>query len=89
MKRISDKEYNEYMTLLEQRRNGEILTFDGLELIIKANEFDFEKIGEQIVKSWYRIKKFFKINLTIVCFYAILLYRKVVKKWNNGNLMSF
>ena len=40
MKRISDKEYNEYMTLLEQRRNGEILTFDGLELIIKANNFD-------------------------------------------------
>lgn len=56
MKRISDKEYNEYMTLIEQRRNGEILTFDGLELIIKANEFDFKKIGEQIVKSWYRIK---------------------------------
>lgn len=56
MKRISDKEYNEYMTLLEQRRNGEILTFDGLELIIKANNFDFAKIGEQIVKSWYRIK---------------------------------
>lgn len=57
MKRISDKEYNEYMTLLEQRRNGEILTFDGLELIIKANKFDFEKIGEQIVKSWFKIKR--------------------------------
>lgn len=57
MKRISDKDYNEYMTLLEQRRNGEILTFDGLELIIKANEFDFEKIGEQIVKSWFKIKR--------------------------------
>lgn len=56
MKRISDKEYLEYQNLLEQKRNGEILTFDGLELIIKANEFDFEKIGEQIVKSWYRIK---------------------------------
>lgn len=57
MKRISDKEYNEYMTLLEQRRNGEILTFDGLELIIKANNFDFAKIGEQIVKSWFKIKR--------------------------------
>lgn len=56
MKRISDKEYSEYQNLLEQKRNGEILTFDGLELIIKANNFDFEKIGEQIVKSWYRIK---------------------------------
>ena len=56
MKRISDKKYSEYQNLLEQKRNGEILTFDGLELIIKANEFDFEKIGEQIVKSWYRIK---------------------------------
>lgn len=56
MKRISNKKYSEYQNLLEQKRNGEILTFDGLELIIKANEFDFEKIGEQIVKSWYRIK---------------------------------
>ena len=56
MKRISDKEYNEYMSLLEQKRNGEILTVDGLELIIKANDFDFAKIGEEIVKNWYRIK---------------------------------
>lgn len=57
MKKISDKEYSEYQNLLKQKRNGEILTFDGLELIIKANEFDFEKIGEQIVKNWFRIKR--------------------------------
>lgn len=49
MKRISDKDYNEYMTLLEQKRNGEILTFDGLELILKSNGFEPSKVGIHLI----------------------------------------
>lgn len=57
MKQISDKQYEQYMKMLDDKRNGRNLTFDSLEIIVKANGFDAEKVGKDIIEAYWRIKK--------------------------------
>lgn len=57
MKQISDKQYEQYMKMLDDKRNGRNLTFEALEMIVKANNFDAEKVGKDILEAYWRIKK--------------------------------
>lgn len=57
MKQISDKQYEQYMKMLDDKRNGRNLAFETLEMIIKANNFDAEKVGKDIIEAYWRIKK--------------------------------
>lgn len=57
MKQISDKQYDQYMRMLDDKRNGRNLTFEALEMIVKANNFDAEKVGKDIIEAYWRIKK--------------------------------
>lgn len=57
MKQISDKQYEQYMKMLDDKRRGRNLTFDALEIIAKANNFDAEKVGKDIIEAYWRIKK--------------------------------
>ena len=57
MKQISDKKYDQYVQMLDDKRNGRNLTFDALEIIVKANNFDAEKVGKDIIEAYWRIKK--------------------------------
>jgi len=57
VKQISDKKYDQYVQMLDDKRNGRNLTFDALEIIVKANNFDAEKVGKDIIEAYWRIKK--------------------------------
>lgn len=57
MKQISDKKYDQYVQMLDDKRNGRNLTFEALEMIVKANNFDAEKVGKNIIEAYWRIKK--------------------------------
>jgi len=57
MKQISDKQYEQYMKMLDDKRNGRNLAFETLEMIVKANNFDAEKVGKDIIEAYWRIKK--------------------------------
>lgn len=57
MKQISDKQYEQFMQMLDDKRNGRNLTFETLEMIVKANDFDAEKVGKDILEAYWRIKK--------------------------------
>ena len=57
MKQISDKQYDQYVQMLDDKRNGRNLTFEALEMIVKANNFDAEKVGKDIIEAYWRIKK--------------------------------
>lgn len=50
MKSISNKEYEEYQQYLHDKRNGKILTPDGLRFICEANGYDPEKIGKHLLE---------------------------------------
>ena len=45
MKKLTDKEYNEYKQMIEAKNKGRLLTPDGLKLICVAEDYDPEKIG--------------------------------------------
>ena len=57
MKQISDKKYEQYMKMLDDKLNGRNLAFETLEMIVKANGFDAEKVGKDIIEAYWRIKK--------------------------------
>lgn len=57
MKQISDKQYDQYVQMLDDKRNGRNLTFEALEMIVKANNFDAENVGKDIIEAYWRIKK--------------------------------
>ena len=57
MKRVSDKEYEEYKRIIEDKRNGRLFGFDAIELIVKANDMTPEKIGRCILEAYYKAKR--------------------------------
>ena len=50
MKQISDKEYHDFQKYTQDKRNGHILTPDGLRFICEANNFDAEAIGRHFLE---------------------------------------
>ena len=50
MKKITEKEYEEYQQYLADKRHGKILTPDGLRFICEANGYDPEKIGKHLLE---------------------------------------
>ena len=50
MKQISDKEYQDFQKYMQDKRNGQILTTDGLRFICEANNFDAEAIGQHFLE---------------------------------------
>lgn len=57
MKQINNKQYEQYMKMLDDKMNGRNLAFETLEMIVKANNFDAEKVGKDIISAYWRIKK--------------------------------
>ena len=56
MKKITDKEYEEFQKYKTDVIKGKILTPDGIRLIIKANDYDPEGIGKDILKAYVKIR---------------------------------
>jgi len=53
---IAKAELERLRELDRKVQSDSIITFDGLELILKANEFDPERIGRHFLDSYYRQK---------------------------------
>lgn len=51
---ISKKEYEHYMEVKKLEIKGQLLTPDALALICRANDFDSEKIGKEILSIYAR-----------------------------------
>jgi hypothetical protein len=47
---LTPKQYKDYQQLCEDRRNGRILTPDGLRLICEAYNYDPEEIGKHFLE---------------------------------------
>lgn len=56
MKKITDKEYLEYMEYKKARDHGQILTPNGLRLICESNDNNPEVIGHYILQTLHRIQ---------------------------------
>lgn len=56
-KRITKKEYREFMQYKSDLRNGKVLTAEGLEFICRAYDFHPEKIGEHLLLVLAKIQK--------------------------------
>ena len=56
MKKISDKKYDELVKYERDKINGRVLTPDGLELIVKACDFDPQLIGETMIEAYWKLK---------------------------------
>ncbi len=55
MPTISKKELEDYRQLCKDRREGKILTPDGLRFICEACNYDPEKIGKQMLENMAKI----------------------------------
>lgn len=55
MKKITDKQYEEYQQYLHDKATGRILTPDGLALIVKACDFDPLRIGVDMLNNYCKI----------------------------------
>lgn len=56
MKKITDKEYEEFQKYKTDVIKGRILTPDGIRLIIKANDYDPKAIGLDILKAYAKLR---------------------------------
>lgn len=56
MKKITDKEYKEFQKYKIDVIEGKVLTPDGIRLIVKANDYDPEGIGKDILKAYAKIR---------------------------------
>ena len=56
MKKITDKEYEEFQKYKTDVMKGRILTPDGIRLIIKANNYDPEGIGKDILRAYAKLR---------------------------------
>lgn len=54
---ISGAEADRLRELDRQVQNGSILTFDGLETILRSCDFDAEKIGRHFLEAYWKQKK--------------------------------
>lgn len=58
MKKITDREYEDYKRLLSDELHGRMLSFHTLEYyFVKANGYDPEKIGKAILEAYWNIKR--------------------------------
>lgn len=57
MKKISNEKYDELMTYERDKMNGRVLTPSGLELIVKACNFNPQLIGETMLESYWKMKR--------------------------------
>lgn len=56
MKKITDKEYEEFQKYKTDVMKGRILTSDGIRLIVKANNYDPEGIGKDILRAYAKLR---------------------------------
>jgi hypothetical protein len=54
MKKITDKEYEEYQAYKRDLIKGRVLTTNGIKLIIEANDYNPTEIGKDILKGYYK-----------------------------------
>ena len=57
MKKITDKEYEEFQKYKMDVIKGRVLTPNGIRLIVKANDYDPEGIGKDILKAYAKIRR--------------------------------
>lgn len=57
MKKITEKDYQEWIEYKKDKTHGRLLTSDGIRLICKANNYDPEKIGVEILKTLAKINR--------------------------------
>ena len=56
MKKITDKEYEEFQKYKTDFEKGKVLTPDGIRLIVKANNYDPEGVGKDILRAYARMR---------------------------------
>jgi hypothetical protein len=56
MKKITDKEYEEFQKYKHDLIHGRILTPTGIEFICKANNYDPYKVGQQILETLSKLR---------------------------------
>lgn len=54
MKQTKNTEYEEFQKYLHDKKNGRILTPDGLRFICQANDYGSEKIGKHMLEVMAR-----------------------------------
>lgn len=54
---ISKKDYADYMRLKQLEREGHLLSVDALRLIVRACDYDPEKVGKHFLEVYARWKK--------------------------------
>lgn len=55
MKKLTDKEYEEYQKYKTDKLYGRVLTSDGLRLICAAENYDPEAIGKRMLEALAKI----------------------------------
>lgn len=55
--RITDAEYRDYQRLKEAERSGQLLSTDVLRMIIRAYDYDPEKVGKHFLEVYAQRKK--------------------------------
>lgn len=56
MKTITNKEYQEFQKYKDDKLHGRLITSDFLRMICKANEYNPEKIGYEILNILVKIQ---------------------------------
>ena len=56
MKKITNKQYEEYQKLLDDKEHGRILTPDGLRLICSACNYDPTEIGKIMLENLAKLQ---------------------------------
>lgn len=54
---ISKKDYADYMRLKQLEREGHLLSVDALRMIVRACDYDPEKVGKHFLEVYARWKK--------------------------------
>lgn len=56
MKKITDKEYEEFQKYKTDVIKGRVLTPEGIRLIVKANDYNPEGIGKDILRAYAKMR---------------------------------
>lgn len=57
MKKITDKEYEEWNKFKLDKIHGKVLTPEGLRFICEANQFDLYKIGQHFLEILPKLER--------------------------------
>jgi hypothetical protein len=63
MKKITNKQYEEYQKLLDDKRHGRMLTPDGLRLICSACNYDPTEIGKIMLENLANLQAKGAVNM--------------------------